>query len=437
MKTTIGALAIVLLAGFAPQQKVSQAEIDAAIRKGAGNLLKKYAAGVPETYGGYELVIYTLIHADGDPAKAPLKEGIEKLISTEASAFGNYGTYRAAVQALALHSLLLKIKNNANYAKLYEKRVDAIQERIALSGQFLIDSQCGNGQWTYAGTKINTPEKKPVIFTGGSSKKPKIPKEAKGASAKIAWENAADLTGTVYLLKSKDGTPAVGGGGAAPNPGTGTARPSAKAGAGGGDNSNAQYGILGLIAAQMSGCVVPDDVWQRSLEWFEKGQSDDGGFGYGTGATHGEAYGSMTTAGTVALAACRKFLGDKGFKNDPKLKAAVEWLGKTFAPGTNPKGTGVLADSYDVLYYYMYGLERVGAFLEIEKMGTHQWYDEGAAHLVKAQQADGSWGDPQKYPHAIDRVTVATCFAILFLKRATQDIIETGSSGKMPDIDQK
>jgi hypothetical protein len=48
-----------------------------------------------------------------------------------------------------------------------------------------------------------------------------------------------------------------------------------------------------------------------------------------------------------------------------------------------------------------------------ETMGRHEWYAEGAAYLLKEQQVDGSW-KPKDGTGAVD-----TCFAILFLKRAT------------------
>ena len=59
----------------------------------------------------------------------------------------------------------------------------------------------------------------------------------------------------------------------------------------------------------------------------------------------------------------------------------------------------------------MYALERVGMLYGTEIMMTHEWYPEGAKQLIDDQKG-GSWGDG----------TRDTCFAILFLKRATRPL---------------
>lgn len=424
-KTTIVGLVIAALAALPAAAQVDQQQIDAAIKKGADWLTKKYPSEIPESLYAFELIAYTLIHADVDPEKNKALAGaIEKLITREPAAGGAKATYRVAIQALALHSLLVKVNTHSNYAKLYEKKEDAIQERIALCGQFLVDSQCPNGQWTYTGALIHKPEKKGDIATGSGKSKNKPPSSMKSVGAKIAWENASNLTGTIYILQPKSGEAA------APPAATGVNRRTNRGGETGGDNSNTQYGILGLIAAQMSGCVVPEEAWQKTVEWFEKCQQADGGFAY---RESGASYGSMTTAGLVAVAACRCYLGDKNFKKNAKVKSGIDWLDKNFKADDNPGSP----DRF--LYYYLYGLERVGAFLETDKIGGHKWYDEGAAWLVGGQQADGSWPLIGKWDeaHKDDNYaipTVNTCFAILFLKRATKDIIETGTSGGNPPI---
>jgi len=57
-------------------------------------------------------------------------------------------------------------------------------------------------------------------------------------------------------------------------------------------------------------------------------------------------------------------------------------------------------------------------------MGGHKWYPEGVAALLPAQKADGSWLGP--LPHGDRPVELNsvwdTCFAILFLKRATKPL---------------
>jgi hypothetical protein len=74
--------------------------------------------------------------------------------------------------------------------------------------------------------------------------------------------------------------------------------------------------------------------------------------------------------------------------------------------------------------YFLYALERAGILCGVEKFGPHRWYAEGAQALVRDQKPDGSWLSP--HPHG-DRSRELnsvwdTCFAILFLKRATRPL---------------
>jgi hypothetical protein len=94
----------------------------------------------------------------------------------------------------------------------------------------------------------------------------------------------------------------------------------------------------------------------------------------------------------------------KDWKKDAVATAGCNWLGKHFAVNAN--------------LYYMYALERAGMLYGTEKFGDHDWYLEGAKSIVRSQKADGSWGantDEEKN-------TIQTCFAILFLKKATRAI---------------
>ncbi|MBV8881254.1 MAG: hypothetical protein JO332_14910, partial [Planctomycetaceae bacterium] len=66
--------------------------------------------------------------------------------------------------------------------------------------------------------------------------------------------------------------------------------------------------------------------------------------------------------------------------------------------------------------YYLYALERAGMLLDVPTIAKHDWYAEGAAAILDAQKADGSWfGGANRCKPTWD-----TCFAILFLKKATQ-----------------
>jgi len=53
-----------------------------------------------------------------------------------------------------------------------------------------------------------------------------------------------------------------------------------------------------------------------------------------------------------------------------------------------------------------------------EKFGDHDWYLEGAKSIVRSQKDDGSWGSNAND----EKNEIQTCFAILFLKKATRAI---------------
>ncbi len=104
-------------------------------------------------------------------------------------------------------------------------------------------------------------------------------------------------------------------------------------------------------------------------------------------------------------------------KEDDALERGLKWLGNNFSVQTNPKyGAWFL--------YYMYGLERAGRLSGRRFFGEgankHDWYREGAEHLVDRQSVmDGSWrtetpdGDP----------VVGTCFCLLFLSKGFAPVL--------------
>jgi hypothetical protein len=116
----------------------------------------------------------------------------------------------------------------------------------------------------------------------------------------------------------------------------------------------------------------------------------------------------MTAAGVSSLLVARRALGQLGEYSgdlarevDRQIAAGLAWMGSRI-PG------------YFGNYYGMYSLEKVGDIGSIHAFGAVEWYAEGARWLVRAQKADGTWGDE-----------VNTAFALLFLTRATRSHIQT------------
>ncbi|MCC7013338.1 MAG: hypothetical protein IT454_12310 [Planctomycetes bacterium] len=175
------------------------------------------------------------------------------------------------------------------------------------------------------------------------------------------------------------------------------------------DISNSQYGALGMWVAAKHGAAVPLKAWQNLAEFAlaqqerpSKGEPE-AGFLYRAGFP---VTGSRTVGGLTILAICEEQLPE----SDPLRKACgaarergLAWLARHFSAASDP-----LADSQEWVYYWLYGCERVGALLHRSTFGSHDWYREGARFLVDAQKPEGDWSSQPN-----------TCFALLFLNRAT------------------
>jgi hypothetical protein len=195
------------------------------------------------------------------------------------------------------------------------------------------------------------------------------------------------------------------------------------------DMSCTQYGALGLRAAALAGVEVPPDAWFELLRGtmqfqtpkelvdlpVEKGRTGTGkaevaGFTYRRNGRH--PTGSMTAAGVATLLIAREALGkrltgDLEQQSRSAVDAGLHWLRAQWSVTQNPGSP----ESW--LYYYLYGLERVGSLLDRQVFCGHAWYLEGARAIVERQARNGSWAQ-RGYGDEPD-----TCFAILFLERAT------------------
>ena len=230
------------------------------------------------------------------------------------------------------------------------------------------------------------------------------------------------------------------------------------------DNSNSQYAVLGLKAGSRMGVDVPDQkIWQEVAEYFIAIQDATGvkiprkppainpadgkyffppqytetqpedaarGWGYLPKINQGHPVtGAMTTAALAALVMAQSQLHEAGVlkrneelagKINRSLADGMAWLGHYFAVDKNPRPDN---GSVNWHYYYLYGLERAGVLCQTEYFGQHPWYVEGAKFLCSKQQADGHWLGTDKnhgFPTGPnDQLITDTCFALLFLKRAT------------------
>jgi len=192
------------------------------------------------------------------------------------------------------------------------------------------------------------------------------------------------------------------------------------------DLSNTQYGALGLWAARRRGIDVPRRAWRDLVLATLRHRARDGGFTYRP--DEGESTGSMTAAGLSVLAISMGQLGDSGGLSPQKRVAAgraredgLRWLAQHFSRSTNPFADRSRRDDR-WHYYYLYGLERVAALEALDRIGTVDWYWEGAAHLVGIQGPSGEWNTR----NGAGETEPNTCFALLFLNRATAKLTGEG-----------
>ena len=204
------------------------------------------------------------------------------------------------------------------------------------------------------------------------------------------------------------------------------------------DLSNTQLAALALWAAEKAGMRVPSSAWlaavetaldhqekPASLEHPTSGESREAaGFFYT--ANNREPSASMTTAGLSIL---RLALSEPG-RVKPSMAARLErasaqgiaWLENNFAVDRNPGGYE------NWRYYYLYGLERVAALNDMDRIAERDWYVEGALQLLKDQLPSGGWQTAGRTAWPPAPMPIAnTCFALLFLRRATLSKPGTGT----------
>lgn len=198
-----------------------------------------------------------------------------------------------------------------------------------------------------------------------------------------------------------------------------------------GDNSNSQFAVLALHEAERVGVPVSPQTWRLAKAHWEDWQNPDGSWGYQKG---GSGTGSMTCAGITSLVICYDRVagtdaqvdGERirccqpGETDESRIQRGLKWLADHFSVTHNPGNPGQLW-----LYYYLYGVERVGRLTARRFIGEHDWYREGADQLVRARAgplAEGWRGvGPLQYAEADPRV--ATSFALLFLSKGRWPVL--------------
>ena len=129
-------------------------------------------------------------------------------------------------------------------------------------------------------------------------------------------------------------------------------------------------------------------------------KNPDGGFYY-TPASGGESQAGTTPDGGLRSYASMTYAGLKSMifagltKDDPRVKAATEWLAKHYSFEENP---GMCQSG---LFYFYHTASKALAVLG-DKTFTdadgrkHDWRDELTTAIISRQKEDGSWANPNE-----------------------------------------
>jgi squalene-hopene/tetraprenyl-beta-curcumene cyclase len=216
-------------------------------------------------------------------------------------------------------------------------------------------------------------------------------------------------------------------------------------GAGRPDLSNAQMAIEALRDA---GLKSDDEAFKNAVKFLSRTQNlsetndqewagNDGGFIYGPSADRrGESmageyagpdgkrllrsYGSMTYAGLKSM------IHAGLTKDDPRVKAAFEWVRNNYTLDENPgmKTSDPKAAQYGLYYYYQVMAKALNAYDEpmiTDGQGNaHDWRKELVAKLATLQKADGSWSGEKRWME--DNPILVTSYVVQTLQEIQEDL---------------
>lgn len=228
------------------------------------------------------------------------------------------------------------------------------------------------------------------------------------------------------------------------------------------DLSSTQFACLALFAADRCGIKVDSKIWNDMITFAMKQQEDDGpqvdraieardpkaakgdaGGAKAKDRARGHAYfksesidpdegaatGGMTACGLGTIMMARFILmhraGDKLWagRNHDEIQQSVydsaAWLNYNWNPIQNPKKARI--NTYHL--YYLYCVERAFDMIGNARLGPHFWYVEMGGRLLAIQKPQGFWKTGSTHE---PEDTLDTCFALLFLKRATAPRVLTG-----------
>jgi len=185
------------------------------------------------------------------------------------------------------------------------------------------------------------------------------------------------------------------------------------------DNSNGQYGVLGVWMGLLENIEVPRAYWLHVMNHWKRYQKPDGAWGYRDDAVRP----GMCTAGVASMFVCFDSLRSSDFlrcslnfekdRDYVVIKKGLDWFDKHFDHSLSGRMNLGYGNS---MFYYLYGIERIGLASGYKYFGKSDWYKMGASKLLGMQKGNGAWsgawGD-----------VVSSSYALLFLVRGRNTVL--------------
>jgi hypothetical protein len=184
-------------------------------------------------------------------------------------------------------------------------------------------------------------------------------------------------------------------------------------------HSRAQYAVLGVWAAAQSGVEVPKEYWQLVEKAWLKDQDASGGWSYMAKPTSSyPVTAGMTAVGVATLYITQDYLhsadniSGSGNVRSPAIDRGTKWLADNF---------NLVAPDKDYTralpFATLYSVERIAVAGGTKYFNGVDWYDKGAAWLIKQQKSSGG------FSVEMEGKTASTCFALLFLTRGAEPVM--------------
>lgn len=217
------------------------------------------------------------------------------------------------------------------------------------------------------------------------------------------------------------------------------------------DMSNTQFMLQGLYD---SGLDCKDPAFTRAIVFISRCQGidsnelfgglieNDGGFIYATSinkdhigvpeskanqdqideAKAGQPVSGLRTYGSMTYAGFKSYLYAQLDRNDPRVAAALNWIGNNYTLDRNP-GLPEAAKLQGLYYYYMTFARALDAFgettLQTADGQHHDWANDLIDAITSRQHDDGSWTNQADRWMESDP-NLVTCYALIALEAAVE-----------------